>query len=162
VPEEPPVDVDALVALVQAEMTPLPPLTVSDGSQALVALAALAKRAEAGCEFGCGPTGSEYVTPGFGLVPACPVHGWVCELLDARDARLAEVEREKERYRIEADCGLRDYDALELRYGHLREACEAISNKRPNKTFDPWAVEVAAAALRSTETGDSAALAGKQ
>lgn len=43
------------------------------------------------CEFGCGPTGDEYVNPGVGIVPACPVHGWMCELIEAANARAVEA-----------------------------------------------------------------------
>ncbi len=60
-------------------------------------LAELVRRAAATrCEFGCGPDpddGSHVGGPGYGIVPACPVHGWVCELLDSRaaEARVAEA-----------------------------------------------------------------------
>jgi len=56
-------------------------------------LLSLVKRLQRGCEFGCGlDDGEQYVGgPGVSLVPACPVHGWVCELLDAREAALAEA-----------------------------------------------------------------------
>lgn len=66
---------------------------------------------------------------------------------DTLEARLAEAEKERDEYRIEADCGLRDFDALELTTDIYREALAKIRDKRPNKTFDPWAVEVADCAL---------------
>lgn len=43
------------------------------------------------CEFGCGPTGDEHVSPGVGIVPACPVHGWMCELIDSANASAVEA-----------------------------------------------------------------------
>jgi hypothetical protein len=55
---------------------------------ALAAVDSLVEVAAKGCEFGCGPTGEEYVEPGVGLVPACPVHGWMCVLLETRDQLL--------------------------------------------------------------------------
>ena len=36
---------------------------------------------------------------------------------------------DRDAYRIEADCGLRDYDALELRYGQLLDAVKAARPK---------------------------------
>lgn len=43
-------------------------------------------------------------------------------------ASLARVIQEREQYRIEADCGLRDYDALELKYGTLVTALQEIAD----------------------------------
>jgi len=46
------------------------------------------------CEFGCGPTdGEQYVggSPGYEIVPACPVHGWVTTLLDDRDDEIGRL-----------------------------------------------------------------------
>ena len=54
---------------------------------------------------------------------------------------------ERDAYRIEADCAMRDYDALEVDAGIMREALVKIAEKRPNEKFDPWAVEVARTAL---------------
>lgn len=67
--------------------------------------------------------------------------------------QLAESRAEANRYRIEADCALRDFDGLELDAGIMREALEKIAAKRPNHSFDPWAVEVASAALGQTKEG---------
>jgi hypothetical protein len=64
--------------------------------------------------------------------------------------RVEQAEREANEYRVEADRGLSDYDALELEAGIMREALEKIAAKRPNKGFDPWAVEVATEALGAT------------
>lgn len=49
------------------------------------------------CEFGCGPSGEEYVEPGFGLVPMCPVHGWMCNVLDNAAAQIVAAEADAER-----------------------------------------------------------------
>lgn len=65
--------------------------------QAAAALEAAEKeRDETRCPFGCGPYPEPSALvgePGVGLVPACPVHGWVVPLLDARDARAEVAER---------------------------------------------------------------------
>jgi hypothetical protein len=51
--------------------------------------------------------------------------------------------------RIEADCAMRDYDALELDAGIMLEALLAIERGRPNKGFDPWAQQEARYALEA-------------
>ena len=46
------------------------------------------------CDFGCGPEpddGSHVGGPGIGLVPACPVHGWMAPLLDSSASELAAL-----------------------------------------------------------------------
>lgn len=43
------------------------------------------------------PADGPHVGSGVGLVPACPTHGWVCALLDARDEALKAAEVEVER-----------------------------------------------------------------
>jgi hypothetical protein len=45
------------------------------------------------CDFGCGPSGPEYVNAGVGVVPACPVHGWFAPFVDSL---VAERERYKQ------------------------------------------------------------------
>jgi hypothetical protein len=62
---------------------------------------------------------------------------------------LASVQAERDRYRIESDCGMRDFDALELRAGIMRFALERIANPRANMPFDPWARDMARDALAS-------------
>jgi hypothetical protein len=42
---------------------------------------------------------------------------------------------------------MRDYDALELATSRLRDTLQQIADGRPNKTFDPWARDLARAAL---------------
>jgi hypothetical protein len=53
-----------------------------------------------------------------------------------------------ERYRIEADRCMSDYDALEVDALIMAEALDKIETGRRNRTFDPWAQEVARDALR--------------
>ena len=50
-----------------------------------------APRAASTCDFGCGPNGEECVTPGANIVPACPVHGWVCALLESREEAIRQL-----------------------------------------------------------------------
>lgn len=57
------------------------------------------------------------------------------------------LEAERDAYRIESDCGLRDYDGLEVEAGELRDVLQQIAEGRPNKTFDPWARGLAREAL---------------
>ena len=55
--------------------------------------------ARMGCAFGCGPypEDSIHVGAGIGLVPACPIHGWVAPMLDARDDAIKAAEARCER-----------------------------------------------------------------
>lgn len=77
---------------------------------------------------------------------------------ERRGARAVAAEARAEEHRIEADCAMRDFDGLELNAGIMREALERIAAKRPNQSFDPWAVEVARAALAAVEdTGEASA-----
>src|SRR6266496_525414 len=55
--------------------------------------------------------------------------------IKALRARVAALTQEKEQFRIEADCGLRDYDALELAAGLMREALQKIADGRANRAF---------------------------
>lgn len=64
-------------------------------------------------------------------------------------ARIRQLERERDGFRIEADCAMRDYDSLELAAGELKDGLEKIARGRPNRTFDPWAKEVVEAALEA-------------
>jgi hypothetical protein len=52
-------------------------------------------------------------------------------------------------HRIEADKCESEYDALLMDACALYKALASIRAKRPNKSFDPWAVGVATEALRS-------------
>jgi hypothetical protein len=63
------------------------------------------------------------------------------------EARLAKMTEIANAYRIEADCAMRDYDGLEVDAGIMREALQQIADARPNRAFDPWARELARAAL---------------
>jgi hypothetical protein len=70
------------------------------GHHERIVRAALAALEQQVCQFGCGPQseedGSQYVGgPGIALIPACPIHGWVTTLLDARDERIAALEQER-------------------------------------------------------------------
>lgn len=59
-----------------------------------------------GCEFGCGPDDEFCCGPGgggIGVIPACPVHGWICESLDARDEQIALLEERCEALRSELE-----------------------------------------------------------
>jgi len=58
-----------------------------------------------------------------------------------------ELRGQADRYRIEADCGLRDYDALEVDAGIMFAALETIAIGRRNELFDPWARQAAKDAL---------------
>jgi len=60
---------------------------------------------------------------------------------------VAELEAKANEYRIEADCGLRDYDGLEVDAGTMVRALVSIAEPRPNKPFDPWTRDVAREAL---------------
>lgn len=42
---------------------------------------------------------------------------------------IAKLASERDEFRIEADCAMRDYDALELRFGEMRDAI-ALSGRR--------------------------------
>lgn len=57
------------------------------------------------------------------------------------------LQEERNAYRIEADQAISEYDALMVDVGEMREALEKIATPRPNLTFDPWARDVARAAL---------------
>ncbi len=61
-----------------------------------------------------------------------------------------QIRRDAESYRVEADCAMRDYDALELEAGILRDALSQIAEGRRNEMFDPWARETAKNALAQT------------
>lgn len=61
--------------------------------------------------------------------------------------QLAEAKAEANRYRIEADKGEQEYDALVVDVGILLGAVKAIAERRPNQPFDPWAAGVCQDAL---------------
>lgn len=83
------------------------------------------------------------------IVLEASTDGGTCNIWLARDlARLALAEAARgDEFRIEADCGLRDYDGLELDFGIARRALEQIAEGRPNRTFDPWSRDLARSAL---------------
>lgn len=62
-----------------------------------------------------------------------------------------QLEVERDLYRIEADCAMRDYDHLEVDAGIMVRALRAIAEGRPNRVFDPWAKETAKSALAELE-----------
>jgi hypothetical protein len=81
------------------------------------------------------------------------------------------LREEANRYRIEADCALRDYDALELAHGRLREQLDAArqalqelldwSDRMPDAGFTSesprwqwWHERPAAAARAALGVGD--------
>jgi hypothetical protein len=57
------------------------------------------------------------------------------------------VVAERDAYRIEADCAMRDHDGLMVAAEVMYDALRQIAEARPNKAFDPWARELAQAAL---------------
>jgi hypothetical protein len=65
------------------------------------------------------------------------------------EAALAHVTEEREQYRIEADCGLRDYDALELKFGILETALQEIADARGNQDSGYAMKAIARVALAS-------------
>jgi len=56
------------------------------------------------CDFGCGPSGPEYVNAGVGVVPACPVHGWFAPFVDSLVAERERYKQAMGRAMDEAEC----------------------------------------------------------
>jgi hypothetical protein len=71
---------------------------------------------------------------------------------------LHAAERERERFRIEADQGLTEYDGLELSFGIVGDALQQIATGRRNQRFDPWAQKLARETLASLPEQHRAAL----
>ncbi len=67
----------------------------------------------------------------------------LAERLRVAVARASAAEHDRDSYRIEADCAMRDYDDLELRFGQATESLQQIADRRPNRVFDPWASKLA-------------------
>ena len=58
-----------------------------------------------------------------------------------------KIREERDRFRIEADKAISEYDALAVDVGILAEALNKIEVGRPNRSYDPWAQAVARDAL---------------
>lgn len=77
------------------------------------------------CAFQCGPDGEGWKEPGFLVVPACPVHGWMAAALAAERQARQDADRRGDELAASAAARLNERDRAEAALDDAREAANA-------------------------------------